>query len=284
MTDVDRFNADQLAYWNGPGGDRWVARQEQTDLTLAPVAKALLALAAPRAGETVLDVGCGCGSTTLAMARAVGPSGRVNALDISEPMLAVARARAKTAGVANVDWRLGDAATAALDPFDLLASQFGVMFFGDPVAAFANMRRAARPGARLAFACWRTLAENLWVEVPLQAVYRHVPPLPKPEPGAPGMLALADPARVTRVLTDAGWAPPRLDKLDMMMDIAAGRGLDEAVDQAVMVGVVNSALRGQPPDAVAAATAALRRALEPHVQGRSVRLPGAVWLVSSTPA
>lgn len=122
-----------------------MARQAHTDITLTPVSEALLALAAPRGGERVLDVGCGCGATTLELARTVGPAGRVAALDISAPMLAVAKARAEAAGIANVDWLQADAATAALDGFDLLVSNFGVMFFGDPVAAFAHMRSAASP-------------------------------------------------------------------------------------------------------------------------------------------
>ena len=194
------------------------------------------------------------------------------------------KARAEVAGIANVDWRQADAATAALDGFDLLTSAFGVMFFGDPVAAFAHMRRAARPGARMAFVCWRPLAENPWMEVPMNAVSRHLPPRPKPVPNAPGMFAFADPQRVSEVLTAAGWAPPRLDKLDLDLDIAAGRGLEEAVVQSTQIGAVSSWLRGQPAEVVAAAIASLREALAAHLDGASVRLPGAMWLVSSAPA
>jgi SAM-dependent methyltransferase len=261
-----------------------VARQEHTDITLAPVMEALLAFAAPRTGERVLDIGCGCGATTLEFARAVGPAGRVAALDISGPMLAEGQARAEAAGIANVDWRLADAATAALDGFDLLTSAFGVMFFGDPVAAFAHMRRAANPGARMAFVCFRPLAENPWMEVPMNAVSRHLPPRPKPVPNAPGMFAFADPQRVSEVLTAAGWTPPRLDKLDLDLDIAAGRGLEGAVAQSSQIGVVNSWLRNQSAEVVAAAIASIREALTAHLDGASVRLPGAMWLVSSTPA
>ena len=132
MADPEQINADQLAFWNGSGGHTWVARQEHTDITLAPVTKALLAFAKPQTGERVLDIGCGCGETTLGFARAVGPSGRAAALDISGPMLAEGRARAKAAGIANIAWRQVDPATAALDVYDLLTSAFGVMFFGDP--------------------------------------------------------------------------------------------------------------------------------------------------------
>ncbi len=284
MADPEQINADQLAFWNGQGGHTWVARQAHTDTTLTPVTKALLAFAAPRAGERVLDVGCGCGASTLDFARAVGPAGRVAALDISGPMLAEGQARAKAAGIANVDWRQADPATAVLDGYDLLTSAFGVMFFGDAVGAFAHMRRAANPGARMAFVCWRPLAENPWMEVPMNAVARHLPPRPKPAPHAPGMFAFADPERVSEVLTASGWAPPRFEKLDVDLDIAAGRGLEEAVIQSTQIGAVNSWLRNQPAEVVSAAIASLREALAPHVDGASVRLPGAMWLVSSAPA
>ena len=284
MADPEQINADQLAFWNGPGGHTWVARQEHTDITLAPVTEALLAFATPQTGERVLDIGCGCGATTLEFARAVGPAGRVAALDISGPMLAEGQARAKTAGIANIAWQQVDPAMAALDAYDLLTSAFGVMFFGDPVGAFANMRGAATPGARMAFVCWRALAENPWMEVPMNAVSRHLPPRPKAVPNAPGMFAFADPERVSEVLTAAGWAAPRLEKLDLDLDIAAGRGLEEAVDQSTKIGAVNSWLRNQPTDVISAAIASVRAALAPHVDGASVRLPGAMWLVSSAPA
>jgi SAM-dependent methyltransferase len=245
--------------------------------------EALLAFAAPRTGERVLDIGCGCGATTLEFARAVGPAGRVAALDISGRMLAEGQARAEAAGIANVVWRRADAATAALDGFDLLTSAFGVMFFRDPVAAFANMCRAACPGARMAFVCWRPLAENPWTEVPMNAVSRQLTPRPKPIPNAPGMFAFADPERVSEVLAAAGWAPPRLDKLDLDLDIAAGRGLEEAVVQSTQIGA-NSWLRNQPAEVVSVAIASLREALAAQLDGASVRLPGAMWLVSSVPA
>ena len=190
MATPGEINADMLAFWNGKGGHTWVARQEHTDITLTPVTDALLGFAAPRAGERVVDIGCGCGAPTLEFARAVGPSGRVVGFDISGPMLAEGERRASAAGLANVDWRQVDPATAALDEYDLLTSAFGTMFFGDRVAAFTNMRRAATPDARMAIVSWRTLAENPWMEVPMTAVAQQLPPRPKAVPNAPGMFCL----------------------------------------------------------------------------------------------
>jgi len=281
MADPDLINADQLAFWNGRGGQTWVARQAHTDAVLAKVSGALLSLAAPRAGERVLDVGCGCGASTIDFARAVGPAGRVEALDISGPMLAEGKRRAALAGVDNIDWREGDAASATLDGYDLLTSNFGLTFFGDPVAAFAHMRRAANADARMAFVCWRGLWENPWMETPMRAVASHLPPKPKAAPHAPGMFAFADPDHLSHVLAAAGWAEPRLERLDVVLDIAAGKGLEEAVAQSTQIGAVNSWLRDQPADIIDAAVKSLRAALAAHAEGDSVRLPGSAWLVSS---
>jgi len=284
MATPEEINADMLAFWNGKGGHTWVARQEHTDITLSPVTDALLAFAAPRAGERVVDIGCGCGASTLEFARAVGPSGRVAGLDISGPMLAEAERRTSAAGIGNVAWRQADPAIAALDDYDLLTSAFGVTFFGDREAAFTNMRRSAAPDARMALVSWRTLAENPWMEVPMTAVAQHLPPRPKPVSNAPGMFAFADPEHVTEVLTAAGWTPPRFEKLDIDLDIAAGRGLEEAVVQSTEIGAVNSWLRNQPTEVVSAAVASLREALEPYADGMSVHLPSAMWLISSVSA
>ena len=145
----------------------------------------------------------------------------------------------------------------------------------------AKDRRGAAPDARMALVCWRALAENPWTEVPMTAAARHLPPRPKSVPNAPGMFAFAHPEHVTEVLTAAGWAPLRFEKLDMDLDIAAGRGLEEAVVQSTQIGAVNSWLRNQPAEIVSAAVASLREALAPYADGANVRLPGAMWLISS---
>ena len=146
------------------------------------------------------------------------------------------------------------------------------------------MRRAAAPDARMALVCWRSLAENQWMEVPMTAAAQRLPLRPKPVPNAPGMFAFTDPDHATEVVTAAGWAPPRFEKLDMDLDIAAGRGLEEAVVQSTQIGAVNSWLRNQPAEVVSAAVASVHEALAPYADGARVRLPGAMWLIGSAPA
>src|SRR4030088_1976789 len=145
------LNADQIAYWNGPGGQHWTDRQQAQDTLLAPVSEILIDRAKAKAGERIVDVGCGCGATAIAFAQKVGPTGHVLGIDISAPMLARARQIAP-AGLP-VEFVLGDATVYPFDPagIDLLVSRFGVMFFADPAVSFANMRRGLRPSGRLAF-------------------------------------------------------------------------------------------------------------------------------------
>jgi ubiquinone/menaquinone biosynthesis C-methylase UbiE len=285
MAEAHELHAEQVAFWNGPGAERWVVNQARMDATLEEVLQAALAHAAPREGEAVLDIGCGCGATTLALAAKVGPSGHVTGLDVSGPMLT--RARDRSAGLANVACIRADAAAHAFDPasVDLIFSRFGVMFFGDPAAAFANLRRALRPQGRMVFACWRPFPENPWMRVPLHAAYAHVPPLPKLGPEDPGPFSFADPDRVTRILTQAGFAKPHFTKRDFAMDLANGEGLDAAAQQAANFGPASRAMQDQPEAARVAATGAIRAALAPYAtsDGR-VALPAALWLVDSVPA
>lgn len=281
MTSAEVFSQEQRARWNGIDGEYWASHQDRLDRTLAPVTGPLLAFAAPRGGSTVMDVGCGCGATTLELARAVGPSGRVVGLDVSAPMLSLAAERLRA--FANTTCMLGDAAELPLRDLgaDLIVSRFGVMFFGDPVAAFANLRTGLAAGGHLRFACWRPIKENPWLQIPLHAVYEHAPRLPKPEPEEPGPFAFGDPARVTRILTAAGFTAPSFTPLDIQIDISAGGTLEDAVIQSSAMGPAKRALADQPDEVRAAALESIRRALTPHASAAGVKLPGAVWLVAA---
>jgi SAM-dependent methyltransferase len=274
-------NEDQRARWNGLDGEYWTANQDRMDLTLAPVTAPLLAFAAPRAGSTVIDLGCGCGATTIELARAVGASGRVIGLDLSGPMLALAAERLRP--FSNASCLLGDAAELPLRDLgaELIVSRFGVMFFGDPVGAFANLRTALAPGGRLRFACWRPISENPWLQIPLYAAYEHAPRLPKPDPEEPGPFAFSDPQRVTRILTAAGFTAPSFTPLDVQLDIAAGGTLEDAVSQAASMGPTKRALADQPDDVREAALESIRRALAPHILPAGLKLGAAVWLVAA---
>jgi SAM-dependent methyltransferase len=276
------FSEEQRMRWNGVDGEYWTLQQDRLDRILDPVTGPLLTFAAPVTGSTAIDVGCGCGATTIELSRSVGPSGRVIGLDISEPMLE--RARERSRGLANTTFLLGNAGSLSLHGLgaELVFSRFGVMFFGDPVGAFANLRTSLIPEGRIVFASWRPIHENPWFQVPLHAVYEHVPRLPKQDPEAPGPFSFGDPARVTRILTAAGFTAPSFTPLDIELDIAAGGTFEDAVLYSAETGPTKRALAEQPDDIRAAAIESIRHALEPYASPAGVKLPGAVWLVAAS--
>jgi SAM-dependent methyltransferase len=281
-------NAEMIRYWNEAAGPPWVAMQERLDVQLAALGTLTRERAGIAAGARVLDVGCGCGGTTLELARVVGADGRVVAVDISEPMLARARARADAAGLGTrIDWRLADAQTARFDEaaFDCVYSRFGVMFFEDPPAAFANLRRALRPQGRLAFVCWQARERNPWMMAPALAAMQHVAFPPPPAPDAPGPFAFADVERVRGILEAAGFADVAHEAIDRPMPLGNG-GLDEAVELVLSVGPVGQALREAQagPEQRERVVAAVREALERFETPRGIEAPAAAWIVTARPA
>ena len=274
-------NADQAAYWNGPAGQRWIERQETQDVVLAPASAVLFERALVGEGNRVIDVGCGCGETTIKLAKRVGPKGHVTGVDISAPMLARARERADTRLPLN--FVLADATVYPFEPgrADVVTSRFGVMFFAEPAVSFVNIRKALRPGGRLVFACWQEPRRNPWMMLPLQSAYKHVPRLPEVGPEDPGPFSFAREDRVRRVLSEAGFSSIAMEPVDLMLDIAAGRGLDAAVNSALSIGPVSRALDGQSPDLIAAATDSIRAALASLEKGDTVMLGAAIWIATA---
>jgi SAM-dependent methyltransferase len=272
-------NAEQIDYWNGAMGENWARSQEALDVSLAPITQSLLPWASPLPGERVLDIGCGCGATTLMLAGAVAPSGSVMGVDISRPMLAVARGSAESAGV-TAEYTEADAAVYAFEPeFNLVFSRFGVMFFDDPVAAFANIRRAARPGGRLAFVCWRTMPENQWVSTPLASAIDLLPPDDPGNPHDPGPFAFADNARVEQILSTAGFRDIRIKPLDSVM--ITGSTIEEAAAQSLKLGPLArraADLEESVRDVIRERVAA---AIAPFAGPDGVALPAACWLVGA---
>src|SRR6266702_4708839 len=238
-------NADQIAYWNGPSGQRWADRHKAQETLLGPIADVLIERAKPKPGERVLDVGCGSGATTVAFARAVVPDGFALGLDVSDPMLSQARALAPKG--LPLDFVLADATVHPFEPasFDLLASRFGVMFFADPIASFTNLRRALKPSGRLAFTS---------------------------EKG------------VMRILEVSGFVDLAMEPHNLAMDIAIGGGLEAAVDGSLQIGPASRALQGHPPETYEAAKASIREMLAPFLKGQSVALQGAIWIVTAKAA
>jgi SAM-dependent methyltransferase len=278
---VHEANADQAAYWSGATGQRWVDRQETLDTVLGPIQDVLLERAAPEPGERVIDIGCGCGASAIALAKRVGGTGKVLGVDISAPMLQRARERAPAGlplGLVNAD-----ATVHAFEPgaADLLVSRFGVMFFADPVRSFRNLRSALRPGGRLAFACWRSLAANQWMSLPLQAASQHVTPPAPPAPEEPGPFAFAREERVHRILGEAGFSAIGMESVDLSLDLACGQGLDAAVKGAFDAGPARRAVDGQPPEVLAKVEEAIRAALAPLQKGQSVLLGAGVWIATA---
>ncbi|MFM0379696.1 methyltransferase domain-containing protein [Paraburkholderia strydomiana] len=278
-------NAYQVADWNGQSGKRWVANQARLDAMVSVFGQAAIEAAAPVTGERVLDVGCGAGASSLALAARVGPEGQVLGVDISEPLIGRARALAPQGTPAL--FQVADASSAELPEgaFDILFSRFGVMFFDDPTAAFGHMRRALRPGGRVAFVCWRGAAENAWVRLPMGAIKGILPSSAPPDPEAPGPFSFGDRGRVSRILTAAGFTDIAIAPFDASVPFGEGGTRDAAIDDAVKmtleVGPLSRVLADQPDDIRARASAAVRAAFAGLPGERSVMIDGAAWIVTA---
>src|SRR5579864_4177770 len=262
-------NTDQAEHWNsGEDLTHWITNQARYDRMNEPFSALILAAAELRPGSDVLDVGCGCGGTTLAAARVIAP-GQAVGLDLSGPMLARARADAEAAGLRNAVFQQGDAQVHRLEAarFDTVLSRFGTMFFADPVAAFANIRSATRPGGRLVFVCWQPLSAQQWLLVPGAALAEHVPPPAGFGSGdGPGMFAFSDPDRPREIL------------------VAAGGRVEDAVEFMRTGSMGRMMLAGADAGTFDRAVASVRAALAPYADADGVRLGAGVWLVQAVAA
>ena len=226
----------------------------------------------------VLDVGCGTGATTLALARQLAPGGGCTGIDISEPMLALARERAERAGVA-ADFIRADAQDYPFQTasFDMIVSRFGVMFFADPVRAFANLRRASRPGAALRVAVWRRPEENPFMTAAERAVAPMLPNLPPRRPDGPGQFAFADSHRVRALLADSGWAEVELSPIDVACTFSEA----DLTRYITHLGPVGQALAAADERTRARITELARAAFDAYVYGPEVRFTAACWMIAA---
>lgn len=271
-------NNEQTALWNGPAGRAWVDEQEVLDAVLEPFETLLVEAVRAASAQRVLDVGCGAGSTTLAAARLLGPQGRCVGVDISEPLIAAARASAEREGTP-AGFICADAQTHAFEPasFDLIMSRFGVMFFDDPVLAFANLRRAARDDAELHVIAWRSAAENPFMTTAERAAAPLLPNMPARQPGAPGQFAFADRHRVSAILERSGWA-----EIDIRpIDVACTLPEKDLVGYFSRLGPLGLVLQDADERTRMQVIETVRPAFDPYVHGAEVRFTGACWMVGA---
>ena len=270
-------NAGQIEYWNSVGGETWVRFQQQLDRQIEPLGLEAMRVLAPTTGEDFLDIGCGCGQTSWALAERVGREGSVLGIDISEPMLAVARSRSIVGAASQPRFSLIDAQAGDLrsSVFDAAFSRFGVMFFDDPLAAFTNIRKSLKPKGRLVFVCWRPMLENEWMRVPFEAARALLPPTAPTDPMAPGPYALADLRRLQYLLPDAGFPTVSVVPYDTKI---GGSNLEQATELSLKVGPLGAALR-EYPNLRSEVTATVSDALSKHMTPQGILLGASVWIV-----
>lgn len=269
---------EQAALWNGRGGRAWVDAQESLDQLFAPFENLLVDEARAASAHRVLDVGCGTGATTLAIAQVLGAAGHCVGADISEPMIAAARARAERA-CAPASFICRDVQRHAFEPasFDLIVSRFGVMFFDSPVQAFANLRHAASDGAALRAIAWRSPADNPFMTTAERAAAPLLPNLPVRRPGAPGQFSFADRDRVVSILEESGWAGIDIRPIDVECTLPE-KALHGYLTRLGPVGLV---LQDADERTRAQVTEAMRAAFEPYVHGSEVRFTAACWMIGA---
>jgi len=269
---------EQSALWNGLAGRAWVESQELLDRMLKPFEDLLVQAVAARPAARVLDVGCGTGSTTLAVARALSSEGRCIGVDISGPMIAAAQSRAGSEG-SPAGFIQADAQVHAFDAagFDLIISRFGVMFFDDPVQAFTNLRRAASDAAGLQLIVWRSPAENPFMTTAERAAAPLLPQLPARQPDAPGQFGFADPQRVRRILEQGGWAG-----IDIRpVDVACTLPERDLVTYLTRLGPLGRVLPEVDEPTRSRVVETVRAAFDPYVHGDEVRFDAACWIVGA---
>lgn len=270
-------NEAQARLWNARAGEVWVEQQSMLDRLFQPFEQRLAEAVRQYGAADVLDVGCGAGATSLAVARHSGNRGRCTGVDISVPLIEAARRRAETAGLDNCRFIAADAQQHAFEPgvFDAVISRFGIMFFDDPVAAFANLGRAARPGAGLAVIAWRDAAENPFMTAAERAAALLLPELPARDPGAPGQFAFADAERVRGILTAAGWRNVDIQPID----VACTLSRDDLEIYLARMGPVGGLLPDLDEARRDRVLAAVREAFEDYVTDGAAHFTAACWLI-----
>ncbi len=272
-------NEDQIEYWNGPGGQKWVEEAQRLDAMLAGFADKVIAAADLKQGEQAMDIGCGAGSLTLL---AADQTGAALGVDVSKPLIGLARQRASDAG-SPAQFEIADAsAYRAPAKADAVISRFGVMFFEDPSAAFANVGHSTAPGGRLAFMCWQALPANDWAFAPLQAAlpFLKEPPAPA-DPTAPGPFAFQDKDRVAGLLSDAGWTNIQIEPLEGPLELP-GDDVETSAGFMMQLGPLARLIREQGVELEAVEGALVERLSEHKTANGRIAMNSACWLVTAS--
>lgn len=270
--------SEQKALWNGAAGRAWVDAQAVLDRLFEPLERRLVEAVTAASPRAVLDVGCGTGSTTLAIARALGPQGRTIGVDLSEPMIALARSRAEQQRAA-AEFICADAQTHGFEPsmVDMITSRFGVMFFSDPAQAFSNLRHAARRDGQLRLIVWRSAEENPFMTTAERAAAPLLPDLPPRRPDGPGQFAFANRDHVHAILHTSRWSDIEFAPLDVVCTLAEA----DLARYATRLGPVGMFLQNAEAETRARIAAAVRSAYDPFVHGDEVRFTAACWMIGA---
>jgi ubiquinone/menaquinone biosynthesis C-methylase UbiE len=278
MDSTHETDDEQAQRWNGVAGRAWVDAQQFLDQMFKPLEELLVEAVAAASRNRVLDVGCGTGATTLAVARRLGWKGHCIGIDISDPMIAAGRARAEREGVA-AHFIRANAQVYAFEPdsVDMIISRFGVMFFDDPVEAFANLLRAASHDAELRLIVWRSAEDNPFMTTAERAAAPILPNLPARRPDGPGQFAFADRERVSAILEKSGWAEIDLRPVDVDCTLPE----TELIRYLTRLGTVGMALQEADDSTRARVVEIVRPAFDPYVHGTEARFTAACWMIGA---
>ena len=280
---MSEVNKNQRDFWSGKGGDIWVERQNAMDTMLSHLGEAALNKLNLNEGENVLDIGCGCGHTTLNIAKRISPDGQVTGLDISEPMLKRAKESANEMSISNASFNCVDVQTDDMgeEVYSAAFSRFGVMFFEDPVAAFCNINKSLITGASLSFVCWQSPTVNPWQSLFVQEVKKFID-LPSPPPRSPGPFAFMESEYVSSILEESNFQNIMIEGHEAEVNMFSGRSLSDSVKDYISINpVVSEMLKDSPEDQKTEIINSAIDAFSPYYSEKGLMFPSATWLVTA---